>query len=148
MRRQPLPAFFSGIGARLAATKLVFTSSSDAMRESRFSGDRPLSASARVASAMGCRSASSGRAASLRNSNQIRRSAPCCRRSIRPRSWSLSRISDQRDRLDREQMGQGGLTNALVIREIGDRLPLRTRQATVSDPLLESLSKEASDLAD
>ena len=43
----------------------------------------------------------------------------------------------QGDRLDVEQFGEAGLMDALVLREIGDGLPLRTGQAWMSGPLFE-----------
>jgi hypothetical protein len=63
-----------------------------------------------------------------------------------PSVFQLVEDPDQSDRLDLEQLGEGGLVNALVLREIGDGLPLRTRQSAISCVLLESLSPEAGDL--
>ena len=47
----------------------------------------------------------------------------------------------QRDRLDLQQFGEAALMNAFVLREIGDSLPLRAREAEASGALLETLAE-------
>ena len=49
----------------------------------------------------------------------------------------------ERDRLDLENFGERALLDALVAREIGERLPLRARQPEMAGPLFEALAQEA-----
>jgi hypothetical protein len=49
------------------------------------------------------------------------------------------------DRFDLEQFRQTALVDALASREIGDHLPLRTRQPEVAGALFEPLAHQAGD---
>src|SRR2546430_13975334 len=52
----------------------------------------------------------------------------------------------KRDRLDFQQVSQAALVDALVIRQIGQHLPLRPRQAGVSRVLLKASPQQSRDL--
>ncbi len=52
----------------------------------------------------------------------------------------------KRDRLDFQQVGQAALVDAFVLRQIGQHLPLRPRQAGVSRVLLKASPQQSRDL--
>src|SRR5882672_7229448 len=51
----------------------------------------------------------------------------------------------KRDRLDLQEIGQAALVDALVLRQIGQDLPLRTREAGTARVLLEALPEQSRD---
>ena len=52
----------------------------------------------------------------------------------------------KRDRLDLQQIGQAALVDAFVLRQIGQDLPLRTREAGSTRVLLEAFPEQSRDV--
>src|SRR5258705_13869541 len=52
----------------------------------------------------------------------------------------------KRDRLDLQQIGQAALVDAFVLRQVGQDLPLRTREAGAARVLLEAFPEQSRDV--